>query len=117
MEDMVIIKKRLASCRGLIILTIIFTFQNSEIYANAEIENNQDSELKSNFKKESIGLEELEFFTVDDILYKVIEGDNTVILWNYKKLNESKNIIINNYIKYDGFNYKVRFIYEKAFFR
>ncbi|WP_291704636.1 leucine-rich repeat protein [Clostridium sp.] len=70
--------------------------------------------------KEVAESEILEFFTVDNNTYKVLsqnKDDNTVMFWKYEKLDDSKSIIINNNVNYNGHNFNVKYVYEEAFYK
>ena len=72
-----------------------------------------------NSNKEIAESEILESFTVDNNTYKILEQDKnggTVMLWQCKKLDDTKSIIINNEVNYNGHIFKVKYMYEKAFY-
>ena len=116
MEDMTIKKNKL-----IIFTTIIFGFNNIIVYAQTEIDNDkkQGTEEIVDSNKETVEGEVVEYFTVDNNTYKILKQDkngDTVMLWKCKKLGDTGSIIINNEVNYNGQIFKVKYIYEKAFY-
>ena len=116
MEDTVIKKNKL-----IILTTIIFGFNNIVVYAQTEI----DSEQKQgrgeivDSNKETAEAEVVEYFTVDNNTYKILKQDkngDAVMIWKCKKLDDTGSITINNQVDYNGQIFKVKYIYEKAFY-
>jgi len=103
----------------IIITTIIFAFTGKEAYAqvDTDINKEQDIEEMTNSNNDIDILEVPELFTVDNNTYKVLDLDhNTVMFWKCEKPDDLGRIIINSKVNYNGRNYIVKYVYEKAFY-
>lgn len=75
-------------------------------------ENNEDSHEKS---EKDIEISSNEF-TIDNVIYKVIDKDNNyVMFFSYEEPEEEDTLVVPNYISYDGIEYKVEYIHKNAF--
>jgi len=139
MEDIVIIKNKFTLIRGLktsiscesinqrryvskisfiIIITLIFGGENRKAYGQIQLDNNKKQKIaEAGNGREQVSENEISnFFTVDNNTYKVLgKDDNTVIFWKHENIGDSESIIINNEVRNNEINFKVKYIYEKAF--
>lgn len=105
----------------LIFITIILlTFTGIEAFAEVDAVINEEQKIEeitdSNEQDDNIDVPEV--FTVDNNTYKVLDldEDNGVVMFmRCENLNNSKEIIINNQVTYNGHSFRVKYLYEKAF--
>ena len=110
MEDNIIKTKKLTL---IIFIITIVGFMDTSVCAEIKVEEYE----RTNINLDDIKTEELELFTVDNNTYKILdEDDNTVMFWKNEKIDDSKTIRITNSVNYNGRSFKVKYIYEKAFY-
>ncbi|WP_294406255.1 leucine-rich repeat domain-containing protein [uncultured Clostridium sp.] len=93
-------------------VTEIVSEENKEIKESNEKESQENTDDNS---QDIINSKEIiDEFEVDNVTYKVI-NDDTVMFYKYKEPEDESSLTVPNYIKYGGTEYKVEYIYEKAF--
>lgn len=103
----------------MILFIMVFAFGDRIAYAQIEINQEQQVEEINNSNKNSDEPKILEYFTVENNTYKVLnpdKDDNIVMFWKCKKLDDLKRTIVNNQVQYNGRNFKVKYVYEEAFY-
>jgi hypothetical protein len=105
-------KKSMSKNLLVILITIIFIFDNKKVYGQIEVNNFQKKEINKivNQNIEKV----LNTFMVDNNTYKILD-EGVAMLWSYDAENDTKDIVVKNSVNYDGSTYEVRYIYEKAF--
>ena len=117
----VLVRKSYMS-RICIVFFIIITIpiNNEEAYAKDELNNfpNQKNNKIVRSSSNTIKDEMSEFFTVDNKIYKVLCKDTNseeVILWLCTESSDSKDIVVDNQVNYNGKIFDIKYIYDKAF--